>query len=72
MKHLESICCNAVPYEVTSIKELKGTCKKCMKPTMFVAHETKIISAIPEVVDPLPETLTGMWDQFVDFSLGRK
>ena len=41
-----SICCNARPYEVTSIKEMSGTCNKCMKPTMFVEEKELSLAEI--------------------------
>ena len=58
MKHFKSICCNAVPYELTSIKEMSGVCSECMKPTMFVDKPP---------LPPAYEGFIGMWDAFAEF-----
>ena len=58
---LKSICCEARPFEVTSIKEMEGTCNECMKPTLF--------KDVDAVTPPAYDSFLGMWDCFIDFCM---
>ena len=62
---LTSVCCDAVPYEVTSIKEMSGTCKQCMKPTMF--KEVKEDSLLENI-----RSMGANFDIFIDAVLGNE